>query len=68
MHPIDEMSETEETISFKEKLRSISFTYGGSKGYGTRDEFHDQPSVRQREKDHVEQLKASGIEFDRPRS
>ena len=57
--------------ALREKLRSwreggmnvFSFSYGG----GSRQDFHDLPSVAQRERDHVSELKAAGIEFERAR-
>lgn len=45
---------------FREKVRSVSFTFSGG-----RQDFHEQPSVAQRERDHVRELKAAGIEFER---
>lgn len=32
---------------------------------GGRDAFHNEASVHQRERDHVAQLKAAGVSFDR---
>lgn len=55
----------DEEISFRDKLRSISFTYGGKGGYGTREQFHDMPSVAQRERDHVAELRKAGVDFER---
>lgn len=58
--------------AFKAKLKAWregdgpSFTFGGRNGHGTRTDFHEQPSVAQRERDHVRELRAAGIEFDRP--
>lgn len=34
---------------------------------GGRKAFHDEPSVHQRERDHVAQLKAAGVDFERAR-
>lgn len=31
----------------------------------TRKDFHDLPSVAQRERNHVRQLRAAGVDFDR---
>ncbi len=61
-------------VAFKEKLAYMrenggpSFTYGGRGGYGCRKDFHELPSVVQRERDHVAELKAAGVEFERARS
>jgi hypothetical protein len=32
---------------------------------GTRKDFHDLPSVAQRERNHVRELRAAGVDFDR---
>lgn len=55
-------------VAFKEKLKSISFGYGGSRGNGSRDAWHDMDSVASRERAHVAELKAKGVEFERARS
>ena len=65
-------SESHDPDAFAEKLRhwrengGLNFTFGGRHGYGSRSEFHDQPSVAQRERRHVAELKAAGVEFERP--
>ena len=66
-------TESHDPEAFAEKLRhwrtngGLNVTFGGVHGYGTRSDFHELPSVAQRERDHVRELKAAGIEFDRPR-
>lgn len=62
------MADAHDPVAFKEKLRTISFGFGGRSGAGNRRDFHELPSVAQRERDHVRELKAAGIEFERARS
>ena len=45
----------------KEGMNCFSFSYGG----GTRKDFHELDSVKKRENDHVAELKAAGISFER---
>jgi hypothetical protein len=67
-------TESHDPEAFKAKLAAwrenggLNVTFGGRHGYGTRQDFHEQPSVAQRERDHVRELQAAGVEFDRPRS
>lgn len=67
-------TEAHDPEAFKAKLKQwresggLSVTFGGRHGYGTRQDFRELPSVAQRERDHVRELKAAGVEFDRPRS
>lgn len=64
------MPDTHDPEAFAAKLRYwreggmniFSYSYSG----GTRKDFHELPSVHQREVDHVAELKAAHIEFDRP--
>jgi hypothetical protein len=57
--------------AFKQKLREwrekggLNFTFGGRDGYVTREDWHDKPSLKKQENDHVAELTAAGIKFDR---
>lgn len=50
---------------FKEKLRSLNFTFTGRGGHGTRAEYHELPSKFQQERDHVADMTEAGISFGR---
>lgn len=64
-------TESHDPVAFAEKLRYwrtggmsvFSFSANG----GTRQDFHELPSVAQRERDHVRELRAAGVEFERAR-
>lgn len=65
------MADEHDPEAFRAKLKAwreegcnvFSFSFNGS----TRRDFHELPSVHQRERDHVAELKASGVEFERAR-
>lgn len=67
-------TESHDPDAFREKLRYMrehggpSFTFGGRNGNGSRTDFHELPSTVQREREHVAELKAAGVEFERARS
>lgn len=66
----DEHVSEHDPVAFAAKLKAwreegcniFSFSFAG----GNRRDFHELPSVAQRERDHVRELTEAGIDFDRP--